>query len=162
MLGCLFVTIQGQIVHGKRTCSTIISTLHRDERGIGQLGQYTSRGFIYVNGICEFFLYCLFIWIESVNVFFMVSFYKCNLWMFSSSFISINGLFGWFVALFKYRTYIPICFCHYHLFAYKHFHSVLLFIYQFIGLSDLWLMLMWLFLLSSQMADLEEKKNRNV
>jgi hypothetical protein len=48
--------------------------------------------FIYMNGICECFLYCLFIWMEYVNVFIIVCLYEWNLWMFSLLFVYMNGI----------------------------------------------------------------------
>ena len=51
-----------------------------------------------MNGICEWFLSDLFLWMEYVNVFLMVCFYEWNLWMCSSSFVYKNEIFGWFVS----------------------------------------------------------------
>jgi len=53
---------------------------------------------VYLNGTFECFLYDFFIWMQYVNAFFIVCFfYKWNLWMFSSSFVYINVIFGCFV-----------------------------------------------------------------
>ena len=82
MIGYLLVTVQGQIYHGERTCSTIISKHYIEMRE--RLNNWYN-GF---PGICDSFHYYIFKWIESVNVFFIEPLYEWNMWMFSLMFVN--------------------------------------------------------------------------
>jgi hypothetical protein len=78
LFGCLLVTVQGQIFHGRRTCSTIISK-HSIEMREG-LHNWDNKSLV-----------------ESVNVFLVVCLYELNLWMFSLLFACMNGLYECFL-----------------------------------------------------------------
>jgi hypothetical protein len=118
---------------------------------------FVRRLFIRMKFVNAFFIVCLyelnqwkcfngyFIWIEHMCIFFIPCLNGSNMWMFPLMFAymcfycgdldSVQGALinieQSFVALFKYRTYISTCFCHYFFFI-----LFLLFICQFIGLSE--------------------------
>ena len=104
---------------------------------------------IWMESVKVFYFNCKFILIEHMCILCIACLNESNLWMFplfaymcfscgdpDSVQVALVKFAQSVVALFKYRTYISTCFCHYYLSAYKHFHSDLLSIYQLIGLPD--------------------------
>jgi hypothetical protein len=80
------VTVQGQIFHGKSTCSNIISkhSIEMTEESHNWDNEFRE--------VCECFLNRLFASSESVNVFFITYLYEWTLWIFVFIVGAMNGI----------------------------------------------------------------------